>query len=165
VPAFPLQPICLENGFDHAVSEVVQIQRPANRIREQPPRSILRLDRVEQEPKRLDDRNDAGVFVILATSFVIFGSRAAVRDDVLAFVVFPFVIWSAIRFRVAGAAVAGLLVATVAVLGYRTGVRAIRQTLSAAQRRAASNFYRRDIVDWAGFSGGNEREGADWTSV
>ena len=57
----------------------------------------------------------------LATSFGIFGSRAAVRDDVLAFVVFPFVIWAAIRFRMAGAATAGLLVATVAVWGTAQG--------------------------------------------
>jgi len=58
---------------------------------------------------------------ILATSFTVFGSRVAVRDDVLAFVVFPFVVWAAIRFRVAGAAVAGLLVATVAVWGTAQG--------------------------------------------
>src|SRR2546422_5466431 len=40
-----------------------------------------------------------------ATSFALF-SRVwivSVRDDVLAFAVFPFVIWAAIRFRVAGA--------------------------------------------------------------
>ena len=39
---------------------------------------------------------------ILVTSAAIFGPWAAVRDDVLAFVVFPFVIWAALRFRVAG---------------------------------------------------------------
>lgn len=43
------------------------------------------------------------------------------RDDVLAFVVFPFVIWAALRFRVAGAAVAGLLSASVAVWGTAHG--------------------------------------------
>ena len=47
--------------------------------------------------------------------------RAAVRDDVLAFVVFPFVIWAALRFRVAGAASAGLLSASVAVWGTAHG--------------------------------------------
>ena len=43
------------------------------------------------------------------------------RDDILAFVVFPFVIWAALRFRVAGAAVAGLLSASVAVWGTAHG--------------------------------------------
>ena len=54
------------------------------------------------------------LIAILVTSAAIFGG-AAVRDDVLAFVVFPFVIWAALRFRVAGAAVAGVLSASVAV--------------------------------------------------
>jgi PAS domain S-box-containing protein len=58
---------------------------------------------------------------ILVTSAAIFGPWAAVRDDVMAFVVFPFVIWAAIRFRVAGAAVASLLVASVAVWGTARG--------------------------------------------
>lgn len=58
---------------------------------------------------------------ILVTSAAIFGPGAAVRDDVLAFVVFPFVIWAALRFRVAGAAVAGLLSASVAVWGTAHG--------------------------------------------
>ncbi len=58
---------------------------------------------------------------IMAASAAIFGPWAAVQDDVLAFVVFPFVIWAAIRFRVGGAAVAGLLVATVAVWGTALG--------------------------------------------
>jgi PAS domain S-box-containing protein len=57
---------------------------------------------------------------ILVTSAAIFGG-AAVRDDVLAFVVFPFVIWAALRFRVAGAAVACLLAASVAVWGTAHG--------------------------------------------
>ena len=39
----------------------------------------------------------------------------------LAFVVFPFVIWAALRFRVAGAAMAGLLTASVAVWGTAHG--------------------------------------------
>jgi PAS domain S-box-containing protein len=58
---------------------------------------------------------------ILVTSAAIFGPWAAVRDDVLAFVVFPFMIWAAIRFRVAGAALAGLLSASVAVWGTAHG--------------------------------------------
>ena len=60
------------------------------------------------------------LIAILVTSAAIFGG-AAVRDDVLAFVVFPFVIWAALRFRVAGAAVAGLLSASVAVWGTAHG--------------------------------------------
>ena len=62
-------------------------------------------------------------FLLIATfvtSAAIFGG-AAVRDDVLAFAVFPFVIWAALRFRVAGAAVAGLLSASVAVWGTAHG--------------------------------------------
>jgi PAS domain S-box-containing protein len=62
-------------------------------------------------------------FLLIATlvsSATIFGG-AAVRDDVLAFVVFPFVIWAALRFRVAGAAVAALLTAIVAVWGTAHG--------------------------------------------
>ena len=58
---------------------------------------------------------------ILVTSAAIFSPRTAVRDDVLAFVVFPFIIWAALRFRVAGAAVAGLLSASFAVWGTAHG--------------------------------------------
>lgn len=56
---------------------------------------------------------------LLVTCLVIFGRRAGfgVRDDVLAFVVFPFVIWGAIRFRLAGAAIATALIASVALWG------------------------------------------------
>jgi hypothetical protein len=65
MPALPLQSACLERGLDHTVSEVIQIQRPANRIGEHPARVILGLDGAEHEPKRCDDRYDAGVFFIL----------------------------------------------------------------------------------------------------
>jgi hypothetical protein len=65
VPALPRQTVCPEHGLDHTVGEVVQIKCPANRIWEHPARSTLRLDRVKQEPQRLDDRNDAEVFIIL----------------------------------------------------------------------------------------------------
>ncbi len=58
---------------------------------------------------------------LLITSAAIFGPWATVRDDVLAFVVFPFVIWAAIRFHVAGAAAASLLTASVAVWGTAQG--------------------------------------------
>ena len=58
---------------------------------------------------------------VLGVSSAIFGPWAAVRDDVLALVVFPFVVWAAIRFRVAGAALASLLVASVAVWGTLRG--------------------------------------------
>ncbi len=60
------------------------------------------------------------LIAILVSSAAIFGG-AAVRDDVLAFVVFPFVIWAALRFRVAGAAMAGFLTASVAVWGTSHG--------------------------------------------
>jgi PAS domain S-box-containing protein len=58
---------------------------------------------------------------VLATSLLIFGRWTVVRDDVLAFVVFPFVIWAALRFRVAGAALMVLLIASVAVWGTARG--------------------------------------------
>jgi PAS domain S-box-containing protein len=58
---------------------------------------------------------------ILVTSAVVFGPWTAVRDDVLAFVVFPFVIWAAIRFRIGGVAVACLLSASLAVWGTANG--------------------------------------------
>jgi integral membrane sensor domain MASE1 len=58
---------------------------------------------------------------IIVTSAAIFSPWTTVRDDVLAFVVFPFVIWAALRFRVAGAAVASLLSASFAVWGTAHG--------------------------------------------
>jgi two-component system, NarL family, sensor histidine kinase FusK len=45
----------------------------------------------------------------------------AVRDDVLAFAVFPSVIWAAIRFRIAGTSVTCFLIAAVAVWGTAQG--------------------------------------------
>jgi PAS domain S-box-containing protein len=59
---------------------------------------------------------------VLATSFLVFGRWTAVRDDVLAFVVFPFVVWAALRFRVAGAALISLMTASVAVWGTARGL-------------------------------------------
>jgi PAS domain S-box-containing protein len=58
---------------------------------------------------------------ILVTSAAIFSPWTTVRDDVLAFVVFPFIIWAALRFRVAGAAVASLLSTSFAVWGTAHG--------------------------------------------
>ena len=58
---------------------------------------------------------------ILVTSAAIFSPWTTVRDDVLAFVVFPFIIWAALRFRVSGAAVAVLLSASFAVWGTAHG--------------------------------------------
>src|SRR6266478_798850 len=62
----------------------------------------------------------AGLF---ATCAAIFGGRTGfgVQDDVLAFVAFPFVIWAAIRFRVAGVAMASFLIAVIAVWGTAKG--------------------------------------------
>ena len=66
---------------------------------------------------------EAGLLSIalLVTSVVAFGPRQTVRDNVLAFIVFPFLIWAAIRFRVAGAAAASVLSASVAVWGTAHG--------------------------------------------
>jgi len=53
---------------------------------------------------------------LVATSFVVFTRGVVlIQDDVLAFAVFPFVIWAAIRFRVMGAAITTLTIATIAV--------------------------------------------------
>jgi len=60
---------------------------------------------------------------VTATSFAIF-SRVlgmSVQDDVLAFAVFPFVIWAAIRFRVAGASLVSFVIAAIAVWGTALG--------------------------------------------
>lgn len=58
---------------------------------------------------------------IVAISAVIYGPSSSVRDDVLAFVVFPFVTWAAIRYRVGGAAAATLLAAALAIWGTAHG--------------------------------------------
>jgi PAS domain S-box-containing protein len=43
------------------------------------------------------------------------------RDDILAFLLFPFVMWAAIRFRVAGATVATMIITAIAVWGTGNG--------------------------------------------
>lgn len=59
---------------------------------------------------------------LLSTCVAIFGPTAlAARDDVLAIVVFPFVIWAAMRFRLAGAALATFLIAAIAVWSTAAG--------------------------------------------
>jgi len=58
---------------------------------------------------------------LLASSLLVFGRWMAIRDDVLAFMVFPFMVWAAIRFRVGGAALASLFLAGVAVWGTAHG--------------------------------------------
>jgi len=89
---------------------------------------------------------------ILVASAAIFGGTA-VRDDVLAFVVFPFVIWAALRFRVAGASVAGLLSASVAVWGTAHGYGPFVKH-SPLHCGTASDFCCCDIVDWTNSGGG-----------
>jgi PAS domain S-box-containing protein len=59
---------------------------------------------------------------VLVTSLTVFGRWTSVRDDVLAFVVFPFVVWAALRFRVAGSALMSLLAASVAIWGTARGL-------------------------------------------
>jgi len=60
---------------------------------------------------------------LCATCATLFGGHAwfGVRDDVLAFVTFPFVIWAATRFRVPGTAIASFMIATFAVGGTALG--------------------------------------------
>jgi PAS domain S-box-containing protein len=58
----------------------------------------------------------------IATCAALFGHTAlAARDDVLAFVVFPFVIWAAMRFRIAGVAIVTFLIAGIALWGTAAG--------------------------------------------
>jgi PAS domain S-box-containing protein len=57
------------------------------------------------------------LLVLTAICFIIFGNLSPDRDlDVFAFVVLPFVMWAAIRFGVGGAALATLVIATIATL-------------------------------------------------
>jgi signal transduction histidine kinase len=58
-----------------------------------------------------------------ATSFLVFSQTfvQSARDDVLAFAVFPFVIWAAIRFRLEGVSLVCLLTAMIAVWGTAHG--------------------------------------------
>jgi two-component system, NarL family, sensor histidine kinase FusK len=59
----------------------------------------------------------------VVTTLLIFGQALgySVRDDVLAFALFPFVMWAAIRFRLLGAALVCLLIAMIAVWGTAHG--------------------------------------------
>jgi len=61
------------------------------------------------------------LFGLLATCFAIFGGRPGMKDDVLAFLAFPFVIWAAIRFRTFGAGIATFLIAAISVWGTALG--------------------------------------------
>lgn len=59
---------------------------------------------------------------LIATCLAIFGFQGlGFKDDVLAFLAFPFVIWAAIRFRALGAAVATLVIAALSVWGTAHG--------------------------------------------
>src|SRR6266851_4619243 len=63
------------------------------------------------------------LFGLVATCLAIFGGRLGLgmRDDVLAFLAFPFVIWAAIRFRAFGAATVAFLIAAISVWGTAHG--------------------------------------------
>jgi PAS domain S-box-containing protein len=57
------------------------------------------------------------LFGLVGTCLAIFGGRLGLgmKDDALAFLAFPFVIWAAIRFRAFGAAIATFLIAAISV--------------------------------------------------
>ncbi|MGA2001283.1 MAG: MASE1 domain-containing protein [Terriglobales bacterium] len=57
-------------------------------------------------------------------AFLVFGHRFGLgaADNVLGFLVFPFVIWAAIRFEIAGSAVVSALIAAVAIWETATGL-------------------------------------------
>ncbi len=69
-------------------------------------------------PKR---RFELGLLLggVVLLCFAIFAGRGelSVHDDVLVFLLFPFVIWAAIRFRIAGASAVTLLIAVISVWG------------------------------------------------
>jgi PAS domain S-box-containing protein len=60
--------------------------------------------------------------VLTAICFIIFGNLlSSTEGDMFAFVVLPFVMWGAIRFGLSGAALATLVIATIATLGTALG--------------------------------------------
>ena len=63
------------------------------------------------------------LFGLVAICLAIFGGRLGLgmKDDTLAFLAFPFVIWAAIRFRGSGAAIATFLIAAISVWGTAQG--------------------------------------------
>ncbi len=63
------------------------------------------------------------LFGLVTTCLAIFGGRLGLgmKDDALAFLAFPFVIWAAIRFRAFGAAIATFLIAVMSVWGTAHG--------------------------------------------
>ena len=63
------------------------------------------------------------LLVLTAICFIIFGNLSPIEGDldVFAFVVLPFVMWAAIRFGVSGAALATLVIATIATLETASG--------------------------------------------
>jgi integral membrane sensor domain MASE1 len=72
------------------------------------------------------------LFGLVVTCLAIFGGRLGLglKDDALAFLAFPFVIWAAIRFRAFGAAIATFLIAAHISLGHSTREWAFRWRLS-----------------------------------
>src|SRR5262249_17812564 len=81
-----------------------------------------------REPRRLVQPSRATEFITLlgatgVTTLLIFGQALgySVRDDVLAFSVFPLVLWAAIRFRFFGASLTCLLIAMIAAWGTAHG--------------------------------------------
>ena len=60
---------------------------------------------------------------LVGICLAIFGSPLGLRikDDALAFLAFPFVIWAAIRFRTVGSAIAAFLIAAISVWGTAHG--------------------------------------------
>ena len=83
--------------------------------------SFSRLARLHGE-RRLEFAGLASA--AFGVSFLVFDHRLGlgVADNVLAFVVFPFVIWAAIRFGIAGSAVVSALVAGVAIWATAAGL-------------------------------------------
>jgi PAS domain S-box-containing protein len=63
------------------------------------------------------------LLVLTAICFIIFGNLSPIEGhlDVFSFVVLPFVMWAAIRFGVGGAALATLVIATIATLETGSG--------------------------------------------
>lgn len=69
---FPLQAVCLEHWLNHTVGNIVEVECPANGIREHPPACNLRLNGIEDASQRFNYRHNSGlVLIIVCLGFLI----------------------------------------------------------------------------------------------
>src|SRR5579864_97434 len=65
MPAFPLQTVCPEHWFNHPVGKIVEVECPANGIREHPATCNFRLNGIEDASQRFNYRHNSGLVLIL----------------------------------------------------------------------------------------------------